>query len=97
MGGADCIPVLIGRLSETARRNGAIDIEVIYERCMYIFLNVTWEKENVWNGEIIRIECEIISNVCICYYNIVEKLSSYCFRERRKRRFRIKIYDLLIS
>lgn len=55
MGGADCIPVLIGRLSETARRNGAIDIDVIYERCIYIFLNVTWEKENVWNGEIIRI------------------------------------------
>lgn len=55
MGGADCIPVLIGRLSETARRNGAIDIDVIYERRMYIFLNVTWEKENVWNGEIIRI------------------------------------------
>lgn len=57
MGGADCIPVLIGRLSETARRNGAIDINVIYERCIYIyiFLNVIWEKENVWNGEIIRI------------------------------------------
>lgn len=37
MGGADCIPVLIGRLSETARRNGAIDIDVIYERCIYIY------------------------------------------------------------
>lgn len=69
----------------------------LWKMYIYIFLNVTWEKENVWNGEIIRIECEIISNVCICYYNIVEKLSSYCFRERRKRRFRIKIYDLLIS